>query len=152
MLGRSLKQQDSKLYSFPLIFFFSYIFVEDTLFIKDINCFVSSKRAYNFPFSNKQPDCNHILSCICEKTGKLVSSSTSSQLCTWSLSEACGLYVRCILISDRSKRLFMAETEPKPNFGFHSSFGWNWNRKPKHQINWSLCFYASLKSYKQIIS
>ena len=30
--------------------------------------------------------------------------------------------------SDRPKQVFMAETEPKPNFGFHSSFGRNRSR------------------------
>ena len=33
-----------------------------------------------------------------------------------------------MMISDRPKQGFMAETEPKPNFGYNSSFGRNRSR------------------------
>ena len=35
----------------------------------------------------------------------------------------------CKITSDRPKQDFMAETEPKPNFGYNSSFGRNRNTK-----------------------
>ena len=34
-----------------------------------------------------------------------------------------------VIISDRPKQDFMAETEPKPNFGYHYNFGRNLNTK-----------------------
>ena len=39
-----------------------------------------------------------------------------------------------VMNSDRPKQDFMAETEPKPNFGYNSSFGRNRNTK-KIEIN-----------------
>ena len=42
-----------------------------------------------------------------------------------------GTEVYGVLNSDRPKQVFMAETEPRPNFGFHSSFDRNRNRKLK---------------------
>ena len=43
-------------------------------------------------------------------------------------------FLKCEMSSDRPKQDFMAETEPKPNFGCNSSFGRNRNTK-KIEIN-----------------